>query len=806
MRHRLLAVLAVVAIMFFSIFPDCFFSIAAAESGHISVVVEKEGTLAIEILKQIEQWSEVEELSVRGPLSLSDMEHFSQMTCLRILNLSEAAIDVISGCQGLSNLESVILPETVTQVAPRGFNNCQKLSIVNLDNVAKIGEYAFYNCYALEKINLANLLMLESNAFANCSSLRSVELASLSNLGYAAFEGCQSLINVTLPDYIDTIAGSVFSGCVSLTSIKFPKKCRRIEDYAFSDSGITNVDFPAGLEYLGRRAFSNVSLKNIILPSSVRYIGYCCFEKRYNSGDGFSEVTCLAVTPPVMENAFSDINSLSLNVPALSVTQYKMDSNWALFKEILPMDEMVGEIDVVSDMTITSLDGIAENANVTISSYFDDNSGMSSSGHLYINASEALHIGQLKMHQYMGNTEKCTTLITDGSVTADKVVMTLNLVPNQWNFISFPFDVKVGDIVMPEGVLWVVRKYSGENRAAMLGDTWINMSASSVLRAGVGYIVHCTDSNSDEWDTSEVQMTVTAVDNDMKNRIFNNSNESVSLENHPSEFAHNRSWNLMGNPYPAFYDIRCLDFEAPLTVWNGFGYEVYSPLDDNYKLQPGEAFFVQRPDEKDVIVFNCDGRSSKASISENSSRAPRKTGVGNRAIDRKVYNLFMSDESYTDRVRCVINPNASAEYESGRDACKFLSPNSQMSQIYIVNGEVKYSIDERPHIGECHLGIYADSDKEFRICLDTKDRTTDVILIDDMTGIKVNLMENEYIFDAKQGYDDNRFRIRFVEKGSGVKSRPEDYVEDSPAYNLNGVRVGSNSKGIVIRNGNKTLE
>ena len=148
------------------------------------------------------------------------------------------------------------------------------------------------------------------------------------------------------------------------------------------------------------------------------------------------------------------------------------------------------------------------------------------------------------------------------------------------------------------------------------------MTIDSVLYAGEGYILQSSRYYSDGEYANWSGFYFYAVNNANKNLIFAKDNRTVVLDEYQSEFSHNRSWNLIGNPYPCFYDTRAMDFTAPITVWDPFNstYYAYSPVDDEYILSPTEAFFVQRPVDTESITFAADGRQT--------DRVVRNTGQG----------------------------------------------------------------------------------------------------------------------------------------------------------------------------------
>ena len=82
------------------------------------------------------------------------------------------------------------------------------------------------------------------------------------------------------------------------------------------------------------------------------------------------------------------------------------------------------------------------------------------------------------------------TLINHTEVTADSISMWVEITNDQWSFLSFPFDVKVADIMPTQpNTSYAIRKYSGKDRAEQnFGNTWQDMTADSILHAGEGYI------------------------------------------------------------------------------------------------------------------------------------------------------------------------------------------------------------------------------------------------------------------------------------------------------------------------------
>ena len=95
-----------------------------------------------------------------------------------------------------SDITSVTLPDTLTEIGGFAFYNYDKLLSVNIPSgVTKIGTYAFSGCSSLAKIDLPkNLISIESFAFANCSSLKSIQIPfTVDKIGEYAFKNDKSL-------------------------------------------------------------------------------------------------------------------------------------------------------------------------------------------------------------------------------------------------------------------------------------------------------------------------------------------------------------------------------------------------------------------------------------------------------------------------------------------------------------------------------------------------------------------------------------------------------------------------------------
>ena len=336
-----------------------------------------------------------------------------------------------------------------------------------------------------------------------------------------------------------------------------------------------------------------------------------------------------------------------------------------------------------------------------------------------------------------------TTLQNDGFMRADSVIVKQNLYRDRWHFISLPFNVNVSDIEASNGTYWALRRYDGEARATgQMNDTWQNLRQGEQMEAGRGYIIQLTKEGADK--TSE--LIFKAQNDPKKNNIFTTGDVTTPLEEHPSEFAHNHSWNLVGNPYPSFFDSRCLEQDGTIIVWNGNGYTAYSLVDDNYILMPFEAFFIQKPLNADALKFSKDGRQLTHEIFQRASSPRQVKSLQNR----RILNFALTDGIETDHSRVVINEQASIGYETDNDAPKFMETRPNMPQLFSVESGVQYSINERPMgDGQIVFSLYAPVDGEYHFSVDGD--ATNMIVLDTETGTSWPMADGDYVFTATEG-------------------------------------------------------
>lgn len=752
--------------------------------------------------------------------------------------------------QSCSSLANVKMSGKVTGISGYCFQECRNLQKVELaEGLQVIHNGAFYLCNSLQSINFPSTLTLIDYDSFNGTDLREIDIpASVENINYRAFCDNKNLKKVTFREGLINIGASTFSGCESIDSIVCPSTLRMIDNSGFQNcKSLKKVQLNEGLVSINANAFRNCSnLTDIVLPSTLEN----CKGNAFRECGNIKTIEARSVLPPTTDGSCPlsnvDLTGVTLYVPSWSVGEYQLADGWNEFYTFQASNYLPQSIKVNKDFYFSLGDNDNKEYRPNISMTWSDHEVRDANGNLNyergnltVSSRSKLAINDFDMifspyaKYYLDENIRYnnqvndyrtkyngTSLIVKGEMRAENVTLNLYNFRGRWQFVTFPFDVKVSDIVPEsENTSWVIRGHSGAMRAAGKNDSvWVNLKADDVLEAGKGYIMHCYNPNNDvDYTASElVKFRISPLTTTVNRQLlFASDNRTLSLEENLSEFEHNRSWNLIGNPYPSFYDTRFMEFDAPFMVWNSYtqNYYAYNPADDAYILSPGEALFVQRPVDQKDITFLKDGRQinqyARTLIDETTQARAR----GKEGVQRSVFNLTLSGENTSDRTRVVLNDEASMTYEMNKDAAKFASTVPTVAQIYSWNGESRYAINERPTgSGIVNLGVHCGTKGTYTIAL-ANAVDGQVILEDKLMNISTEITADKgYSFEAEAGDDDSRFVLHITrgigggDDTTGINGITTETGEKQEVYSLDGIKMNAAKKGVYIQNGKKIIK
>lgn len=860
--------------------------IAAGDLGH--VVIEEAGYLP-EVNKLIiegelnsDDWSKIKQMTNLTELDLSKAlideipsYAFNERWAIDKVVLPPTLKKIGTYAFQKTSLTSVNIPDNVETIAEYAFSNARQLQEVHLpDSLTSLGNYAFEECRSLRTVKIpAKLKEIPGYAFQHCKSLQSVELHDgITGIGDYSFNNCD-LREMTLPKSTTWVGGNAFNGNTNLSKVTLneglidiwaeafyntaidtlncPSTLRNIRNSAFAGCrNLRQINLNEGLTRIEVYALANNKATEIVLPSSLEY----CAGAAFDGCDSLVTIEARSVMPPNTDGGcpltVNDLTKAVLYVPVWSLSEYQLATGWNQFYTFRTSDFMPQYVKVNKDFYFTLRDELDPDYRPDIELTYTNNQITDSHnnsdyqhGNLTISGRSKLAVNDFSMvlspftkyiyeggyYDYYYNQNyrhlRPTSLIVKGEMRAENVTINLWNATDRWQFVSFPFDVKVSDIVPVDSTTsWVIRGHSGAERAAgNAAAVWQNLSADDVLQAGKGYIMQCykpNDENGNNYYAAQftVRPLTTTVN---RQQIFNADNRTVALEEHLAEFEHNRSWNLIGNPYPSYFDTRFLDFGAPFMVWNSNNqnYEAYSPVDDSYILAPAEAFFVQRPVDQENITFLKDGRQTdryaRTLVEEEPASAPQRIRAAydnnaHTAAQRTVFNITLAkDGQQADRTRVVINEAATMQYDLSRDAAKFTGTEPAVSQIFTINGATRYAINERPlNNGQALLGLHFGTDGTYTIGLSNQP-DGQVTLEDRLTGTKLQLNGTAgYSFTAKAGDSTDRFVLHFDAVATGINAATANEADrNDDTYTLDGRKVNNpTAPGLYIKGGKKVIK
>ena len=773
--------------------------------GEVSVTVSlsQPNSLGHEVLANLAQQgisdgsvTMVTDLTVTGPLTgelgEDDWTILKSFSSLKNLDLSGANSTAMPESQFTSStncksLETVVLPANLKTIGGSAFYGQKNLVSVDIPTgVTTVGSSAFSGCSNLTTLVHgwpAGATEIPNSCFSSCSNLSFSIPEGISIIGNSAFSGCK-IFNSSLPSTLTSIGSSAFSQssnvsntCLQNQNIVIPENCT-----------------------IERSAFNNTKIKTITFPTS--FYTAASFSNSTGVVNGCSNLTDITFKSPtvVLESSnfynSSTASNITLHVPDYLVYDYKLDAKWLLYKNVVGFDpSAITDWRVRADMNLNASSRIGGTPNM----YF------TTTGSLTINGTAAQTFGNFTIcnNEYneagsiSGKGARSRILSGCPNVTATgDFTLRFYSYAKRWHFLSLPFDVKVSNITTQDGVKFAIRKYNGATRASenSASGNWVDCDDDEVISAYTGFIYQTSQ---ETWTTFKAEANAT------RNNVFRNEEITIPLTAYACDNAANKSWNFVGNPWQTYYNIRKMNYTAPISVYNIYSrkYEAYSPTDDDFVLRPNQAFFVQKPDAVESVGFPIDGRQLTSEITTGQNGARSMADYGRRLLD-----IQLSNGELTDKTRLVVNDAASTGYELNCDASKMLESNTEVAQLYSLDADgTRYAINERPLAdGTLQLGIRFATDGSYTFSALRND-LGNVMLTDHATGMQTNLRQDAYTFSAQAGIDDSRFTLSFGTSVTGIATTVANNVEKQEVYTLDGRKVSQMGSGIyVLRQGQLT--
>ena len=198
----------------------------------------------VDVVGPEEGWNQAE-LEVPSGVTHADKEYrvtgigpraFENMTCLESVSLPETVSDIgtraFAGCDSLMDIN---IPHAVTSLWET-FIGCTSLESVMLTGSYYVTELrgTFEGCTGLKDVAIRWTAVVGDRTFAGCESLTNLDFSNIHSVGDGAFEGCTSLENLDFGTILDSIGDSAFAGCTSLLMLTFLSETGDVGTDAFS--------------------------------------------------------------------------------------------------------------------------------------------------------------------------------------------------------------------------------------------------------------------------------------------------------------------------------------------------------------------------------------------------------------------------------------------------------------------------------------------------------------------------------------------------------------------------------------------
>lgn len=723
---------------------------------------------------------------------------FSELN-LQVVHLPKNLEEIYECFLSCPHLDTVYCQPGLKRIGTSAFNNCPSLRYVGVhEGLKEIGDYAFYSTPNLHTVNFPSTLESIGYYAFHSSGINAVTIpANVSYIGSEAFRGCKMESLVFEPGgKLNTISSEIFSdlsklktidwensnithieyrgmaNCPQLKITAFPRNLRHIDYYAFENcSSIDSIVLPARLEEIGAHAFQYChNVKVIKIPSTVRQIHDNAF---YGCSNVTSVYTHTIEPTKINQQTFSCYKTATLFVPKTSYYNYYYNTQWSQFIKLKEYEEEYNYFYLYGDYYLGG-----EYGNITGNPDGDlfPGSGLITVG----NDKVDVH----NIHYYAGPDHftgewNYPSLITDNNLSIDTLFIHLSQRMYEWSFMTFPYDIDRA--VLECNSEFVVRYYDGQIRANNGEGGWQNVPVGQQMLNGKGYIFQSANGDT---------LTMTFPKPNLPNKDI-----AVPLYQYNSINPWDANWNMVGNPFLAYFDMNALTgFTYPVVAWNGYGYDTYRPGDDEYHFKPLESFFIQNVDLT-KINFPIDGRETLTQAKSKLFSAPARRNTDGPTT-RFIVNINLSDSTYTDRTRVVFNNQASVDYEMGVDASKMISTTAPVQLYTIGKSNEQYSINERPATidGEMiQLGYYAAYAGEFTLSASRMDTT--IMIYDNVEKQYVDLSLGEYTFNTEAGFNNSRFAMCATEKQDTPSS-----IQDVNMENLSSVSVYTTTGQTIAEN------
>lgn len=307
--------------------------------------------------------SQITSLTIPASVAKIDLSVLSDCENLQSISVSEDNLkyqskDGVLFSKDGTNLLCYPKQKSGAYVIPDGVTEIRRISIF---------DSAFYNCTELTSVTIPDSVTeLENSAFFGCTSLSSVTLPQgMTKIGQSAFSGCTSLAEVSIPDSVTEVGYQAFWGTAILEAQTGAAKY--IDHWLIDfDSSVSELEILPGTvgiadgalhdEYVDDEEQDAKYLRKLTIPDSVKYICDEMFDDGYGGeGEGYSFINVSKLEEVSMSDTLKEqYLRLCLDSPWAQAQAKTLDNGMVVIGDIL-VDASMCEGDVVVPDGITTI-------------------------------------------------------------------------------------------------------------------------------------------------------------------------------------------------------------------------------------------------------------------------------------------------------------------------------------------------------------------------------------------------------------------------------------------------------------------
>lgn len=232
--------------------------------------------------------------------------------------------------KNITTLQSVTIPNTVTQIGASAMEGCTSLTDVVIENDSKLAiieEKAFLNCNLMKISALPDTVQeIKEYAFSNCGTLAITELPeALTTIGVNAFEKC---VNITVNEIpaVTLLGANAFNGCSRIEALNIHVEnlaanngivagmfddCSSLKELVIDGNGTKNIAIGASA-FAKCPALENVTVKDVTNIGTNAFVG--CSLKTL-SIDNVNQIGVGAFKESPVENVtISNVGTISAEI------------------------------------------------------------------------------------------------------------------------------------------------------------------------------------------------------------------------------------------------------------------------------------------------------------------------------------------------------------------------------------------------------------------------------------------------------------------------------------------------------------